>query len=216
MQRYRKAVKTGGDSKPVFSTLLELEQTFVMEEAIALRSSETWEAIALPERVLLALFAQHATIDSAITVRLMQTTTLYDQDFYAWTQQQAELLRSGRVEGLDIENLAEEIESLGRQERQELRNRLGVLMGHLLKWRYQPEARSKSWTGTIREQRYRIDRLLKENPSLKPYLAEAIALAYPLALALVEQETPLDPNTLPQICPFSEAQIFDEPVELEA
>ncbi|MBV9389560.1 MAG: DUF29 domain-containing protein, partial [Chroococcidiopsidaceae cyanobacterium CP_BM_ER_R8_30] len=78
-----------------------------------------------------------------------------------------------------------------------------------------PEARSRSWTATIREQRYRIDLLLKENPSLKPYLEEAIALAYPLALTLVEKETPLNPKLLPQFCPFSGAQILDEPVELE-
>ena len=145
----------------------------------------------------------------------MQTTTLYDQDFYAWTQRQIDLLRTQQWEQVDVENLIEEIESLGRQERQELRNRLGVLLGHLLKWHYQPKARSRSWTGTIREQRYRLDRLLKENPSLKPYLAEAIGLAYPLALSLVEQDTPLNIEELPQSCPFSEPQIFDEPVELE-
>ncbi|MBW4554092.1 MAG: DUF29 domain-containing protein [Aphanocapsa sp. GSE-SYN-MK-11-07L] len=146
----------------------------------------------------------------------MQTTTLYDQDFYAWTQQQAELLRSGRVEGLDIENLAEEIESLGRQERQELRNRLGVLLGHLLKWRYQPEMRSRSWTATVREQRQQIQDLLNDNPSLKPYLPEAIRKAYRYGLTLVERETPIALNTLPPACPFSEAEIFEQPVELEA
>ncbi len=145
----------------------------------------------------------------------MQTTTLYDQDYYAWTQRQIDLLKTQQWEQVDVENLIEEIDSLGRQERQELRNRLGVLLGHLLKWHHQPEARSRSWTGTIREQRYRIDRLFKENPSLKPYLAEATELAYPLALSLVEQETPLNIQELPQSCPFSETQIFDEPVELE-
>ncbi|MGA7952859.1 MAG: DUF29 domain-containing protein, partial [Gloeobacterales cyanobacterium] len=72
----------------------------------------------------------------------MQTTTLYDQDFYAWTQQQVELLKTGQWKQVDIENLIEEIESLGKQQRQELRNRLEVLLGHLLKWRYQPEDRS--------------------------------------------------------------------------
>lgn len=148
-------------------------------------------------------------------VTLMQTATLYEQDFYAWTQQQVELLRSGHLQELDVENLIEEIESLGKQQRQELRNRLGVLLGHLLKWYQEPEARSRSWTGTIREQRYRIDLLLKENPSLKPYLTEAILLAYPLALTLVEQETPLNPKLLPQSCPFSEAQILNEAVELD-
>ena len=143
----------------------------------------------------------------------MQTTTLYDQDFYAWTQRQVELLHSGQLAALDIDNLIEEVKSLGRQERQELRNRLWVLLGHLLKWRYQPEARSRSWTGTIREQRYRVGLLLKENPSLKPYLCEAIELAYPLAIALVEQETLLDPKQLPQSCPFTGAEIFEEPVK---
>jgi Domain of unknown function DUF29 len=146
---------------------------------------------------------------------LMQTTTLYDQDFYAWTQQQAELLRSGKLEGLDIENLLEEIESLGRQERQELRNRLGVLLGHLLKWRYQPEARSKSWAATIREQRERIQEHLAENPSLKPYLAEAIVKGYRYGLNLVDKETPISLKSLPQSCPFAEAEIFEQPVELE-
>jgi hypothetical protein len=145
----------------------------------------------------------------------MQTTTLYDQDFHAWTQQQAKLLRSGALQELDIENLIEEIESLGRQERQELENRMGVLLGHLLKWRYQPEARSKSWVYTIKEQRIRIKRLLARNPSLKPYLVQAIAVGYEDGLLLVGKETSLVPDTLPQSCPFSDFEIFEEPDELE-
>jgi hypothetical protein len=144
----------------------------------------------------------------------MQTTTLYNQDFYAWTQRQVELLRSGRLGELDVENLIEEIESLGRQERQELRNRLGVLLGHLLKWHYQPEARSKSWLYTIKEQRQEIQRHLQENPSLKSYLSEAIAIGYEKGLNLVGQETPLDPRQLPQTCLFSEAEIFEEPMDI--
>ncbi|TVQ05276.1 MAG: DUF29 domain-containing protein [Leptolyngbya sp. DLM2.Bin27] len=143
----------------------------------------------------------------------MPTTTLYQQDFYAWTQRQAELLRAGQLEELDIENLIEEIEALGRQERQELRNRLGVLLGHLLKWYYQPEGRSKSWVYTIREQRQEIQRHLKENPSLKSYLSEAIAVGYEKGLNLVGQETPLDPKTLPQVCPFSEPDVFEAPID---
>ncbi len=145
----------------------------------------------------------------------MQTTTLYDQDFYAWTQQQAELLKTGQWKQVDIENLIEEIESLGKQQRQELRNRLGVLLGHLLKWRYQPEERSKSWFYTIREQRREIQRHLKENPSLKPYLPEAIEIGYEQGLDLLGKETPLDPDQLPQVCPFSAFEIFDEPIELK-
>jgi len=145
----------------------------------------------------------------------MQTTILYDQDFHAWTQRQVELLQAQQWEQVDIQNLIEEIESLGRQERQELRNRLGVLLGHLLKWRYQPEARSKSWAATIREQRERIQEHLVENPSLKPYLPEAILQGYRYGLNLVDKETPLDLKRLPQSCPFSEAQIFEESMELE-
>ncbi|MFH7243789.1 MAG: DUF29 domain-containing protein [Spirulina sp.] len=143
----------------------------------------------------------------------MQTTTLYEQDFYAWAQRQVELLRSGQLGELDIDNLIEEIESLGRRERQELRNWMGVLLGHLLKWRYQPEARSKSWAATIREQRERIQEHLAENPSLKPYLAEATLKGYRSGLNLVDRETPLDLKQLPQSCPFSEAEIFEEPID---
>lgn len=146
----------------------------------------------------------------------MQTTTLYAQDFYAWTQRQAELLRTGQLKELDIENLIEEIESLGRQEWQELRNRLGVLLGHLLKWNYQLEARSKSWVYTIKEQRQEIQRHLKETPSLKPYLREAIEVGYEQGLNLVGRATPLDPRGLPQDCPFSETDIFETPINWHA
>ncbi|MDG2989636.1 DUF29 domain-containing protein [Candidatus Synechococcus calcipolaris G9] len=141
-----------------------------------------------------------------------QTRSLYDRDFYAWTQAQTEALRSGKLDQLDIVNLSEEIEFLGKQQRQELRNRLGVLLGHLLKWHFQPRFRSKSWIYTIREQRREICRHLKENPSLKPYLREAIALGYENGLDMVGRETPLDPDQLPQSCPFSEFQIFEEPI----
>ena len=145
----------------------------------------------------------------------MQTTTLYDQDFYAWTQRQMELLQAGRLDELDIANLIEELDSLGKQQRQELENRLEVLLGHLLKWRYQPESRSKSWRATIREQRQKIQRHLKENPSLKPYLLEAIEIGYQDGLNLLDRETPVDPKQLPQVCPFSEFEIFDKPMELD-
>jgi hypothetical protein len=147
----------------------------------------------------------------------MQTTiqTLYDTDFYGWTLQQVELLRSEQWEQVDLANVIEEIESLGKQQRQELRNRLGVLLGHLLKWRYQADARSKSWWATIREQREEIQQLLADNPSLKPYLTEAIDLGYRKGINLVIKETPLYPDDLPQQCPFSDSELFDEPIELE-
>ncbi|MFM6454218.1 MAG: DUF29 domain-containing protein, partial [Planktothrix sp.] len=70
--------------------------------------------------------------------------SLYEQDFYGWTKKQTQLLREQKWHHLDLNNLIEEIESLGRQERQQLRNRLSILMAHLLKWEYQPTKRSRS------------------------------------------------------------------------
>jgi hypothetical protein len=134
---------------------------------------------------------------------------LYEIDFYAWTQEQSALLSRGQWQSLDIENLVEEIESLGKQQKQELRNRLGVLIGHLLKWEFQPELRGKSWRSTIIEQRDRITLHLKDNPSLKSYLNEAVIEAYRLSLSLVVRETPLDYPDLPSDCPYAIAQILD-------
>ena len=87
---------------------------------------------------------------------------LYDHDFNAWTQQQAALLREGKWQALDYAHLAEEVEDLSRRERQALRNRLIVLLVHLLKWRYQPtrRERSRSWYYTIREQRLALSEVL--------------------------------------------------------
>jgi len=127
------------------------------------------------------------------------TFNLYKTDFYAWTLEQSKLLKEGDFKQLDIINLAEEIESLGKQERRELENRLGILLGHLLKWDYQPEKRSKSWKATIREQRRAVQRLIHQNPSLKPYLEEVIAYAYESGLDLVVRETPLIIKTYQQI-----------------
>lgn len=136
-------------------------------------------------------------------------TNLYETDFYAWTVEQSQLLKAGAWQQLDISNLVEEIESLGKQQRQELRNRLRVLLGHLLKWEFQPAKRSKSWRISIREQRREITLLLKENPSLKPYLNEAIVAGYASGVDLALRETNLDDHDLPTICPYSPEQIFD-------
>ncbi len=147
----------------------------------------------------------------------MTSTVLYESDFYNWTVEQVKRLRLGNLDDLDLENLAEEIESLGNQQRSELENRLGVLLGHLLKWDLQPNLRGKSWRSTIREQRREIKKLIKKNPSLKSYLDEAIADGYESALDLVVRETPLDYKDLPKGCSYSIPQIFDDnfPVGIE-
>jgi hypothetical protein len=137
------------------------------------------------------------------------STSLYETDFYRWTFEQSKLLALGNLDGLDLENLAEEIASLGRQERQELENRLGVLIGHLLKWQYQPNKRSRSWQVTISNQRRAIKKLLTNNPSLKPYLDTAVQDGFLLGLGLVLSETKLKKKLLPTDCPYEIAQIFD-------
>jgi hypothetical protein len=137
------------------------------------------------------------------------TSDLYEVDFYAWLQEQANLLRAGAWDQLDRENLIEEIESLGKQQRQELRNRLGVLLGHLLKWEFQAELRSKSWFATLREQRREIQELLEESPSLQPYLPEALSKAYQAGLDLAVRETHLNYKDFPTICSYSLQQILD-------
>ena len=134
---------------------------------------------------------------------------LYETDFYAWTQHQAEALKQHQWELLDLPNLLEEIEALGRRERQELRNRLGILLGHLLKWQYQPELRGNSWLATVREQRREILTLLQENPSLKPYLQEVLALAYQSGLDLAVRETGLSYAKFPESCPYTWEQSLD-------
>lgn len=138
-----------------------------------------------------------------------KNSRLYETDFWAWTEEQAEFLRLGKWDRLDIENLVEEIQSLGKQQKQELRNRLGILIGHLLKWHYQPNLRGKSWAVTIELQREEIIDLLQESPSLKPYLEEAISKSYKGAIAIVVQETPLSKEDLPKECPYTLEQIKD-------
>jgi len=147
----------------------------------------------------------------------MTTKLLYESDFYHWTVDQVQSLRLGKLDRLDLKNLAEEIESLGNQQRSELENRLAILLGHILKWDLQPDLRGKSWRSTIREQRRQIQKLIIKNPSLKPYLEEAMAEGYESALDLVVRETPLDYKDLPQVCPYTIAQVLDAnfPVNVE-
>ena len=102
---------------------------------------------------------------------------LRDSDFYAWSLEQAALLRAGRVGEADLAAIAEEIESMGRTEKRELVSRLSLLLMHLLKWKFQPKKRSASWEATIRVQRNRLVDHLDDNPSLKPMLPTTLASA---------------------------------------
>ena len=133
----------------------------------------------------------------------------YSTDFYAWTQQQAALLRAGRFDQADIANIAEEIDSMGRGEKRELVNRLNVLLLHLLKWRFQPGFRSPSWSSSIREQRIRLRGHLRDNPSLEAKLDESYAQAYELAVIGAARETGLPESVFPAEPPFGCAAAMD-------
>jgi hypothetical protein len=136
--------------------------------------------------------------------------TLYEQDFHAWTMRQAELLRTRRLDCADLDNIAEEIEDMGRRERSELTNRLVVLLTHLLKWRCQPGHRGNSWRLTIKEQRRALARHLRDNPSLKSYLDQAMTDAYGDARLKAEAETGFAAATFPEACPFTFEQAIDD------
>ncbi|WP_336487392.1 DUF29 domain-containing protein [Methylobacterium nigriterrae] len=135
---------------------------------------------------------------------------LYGTDFYAWTQAQAELLRAGRFEELDLTNLIDEVAGVGGSEKREIENRLDILLGHLLKWKYQPGARNNSWTATIFEQRSRIARVLRASPSLKRYPAEVFEAAYLSSRLLASRETGIDFTLFPQQPPFTLLQALDD------
>jgi len=131
------------------------------------------------------------------------SATLYDQDFYAWANQQAELLRAGKLSEADLEHIAEEIESMGKTEKRELISRLTVLLLHLLKWEFQPARRGASWEVSISTQRRAIARHMADNPSLKSKLLEAIEDAYIDARNEAYAETGLPKTTFPEICCWS-------------
>lgn len=130
-------------------------------------------------------------------------STNYETDFYAWANEQAELLRSGKLAEADIQHIAEEIESMGRTEKRELIDRLAVLLADLLKWKTQPNLRGRSWRLTIKEQRNAVADHMADNPSLKSKTAEAMTTAYRSAVIEAAKETAIDEDGFPSACPWT-------------
>lgn len=126
----------------------------------------------------------------------------YDGDAYGWAIEQAAHLRAGRFDRLDIENIAEELETLGRSEFAKLRSSYRVILLHLLKWDHQPERRSRSWVSSILTQRLEAAETLAENPGLKSRVSEAMTRAYALARIEAIAETGLPERTFPETCPY--------------
>ncbi|MGC9270675.1 DUF29 domain-containing protein [Acidiphilium sp.] len=140
----------------------------------------------------------------------MSNATLYEQDFYAWAHRQAGLLRAGKLAEADIEHIATEIETMGKTEKRELVSRLTILLLHLLKWQFQPAFRGHSWRNSVRVQRISLESHIKDNPSLKSILPEAIAEAYRIARIEAENETGLAESGFPTPCPWSFTQMMTE------
>lgn len=133
----------------------------------------------------------------------------YVGDFYAWTRDQSRALRELRPSSIDWENVAEEIETLGRSEKEAIESYLSVVLLHLLKWRYQPQARSSGWKGSLLEHRRRLQRRLKASPSLRRYPASVLDEEYETARLKAAGETKMPEESFPEACPFTIEQILD-------
>jgi hypothetical protein len=137
----------------------------------------------------------------------------YDRDFYTWSQEQAALMRAGRFDRLDVENVAEELESLGKEQFNKLESAYRVLLMHMLKWDYQPARRSRSWANTIASQRDEASDVVGDNPGLKPRIGEALQRAYRKARLDASSETGLNPRLFPTALPYTPDEIMTRPFE---
>lgn len=141
-----------------------------------------------------------------------------EKDFYGWITYHIELLKQKKFDKLDLEILIEELENMSVQDKNTLASRFIILIAHLLKWQYQFKQLSErwdnftggSWQSSIREQRTKIEFQLENSPSLKNYLNEAVAKAYPKALALAAKETGIPKTVFPKECPYSLEQLLDD------
>jgi hypothetical protein len=166
----------------------------------------------MEEPVAHAVSTLDATGDASATLG----RTRYEDDYYTWAREQVALLRAGRFEAVDVEHVAEELEGLSKSEFSRLRSTLRVLLMHMLKWDQQPEHRTPSWIFSIREQRRRFDDVLRENPGLKPRLAEARDAAYPDARDWAADETHLTPDEFPDACPYTWDEIRERPFDFDS
>jgi len=139
----------------------------------------------------------------------MKTVNEYETDFYAWLLKNAQLMRERKFTDIDVDNIAEELEAMGRSEKRELSSRLTVLLAHLLKWQFQAIKRLRSWKNTIIMQRIDIKELLDESPSLRYDIEQKIDSAYEKAKLNAEYETGIDAKYFLKKCPFSFEHIMD-------
>lgn len=141
--------------------------------------------------------------------------TRYEDDLYTWVQEQVALLRAGRLDEVDADNIAEELSDVGASERSRLDSILRVLLMHMLKWDQQPDFRTPSWVYSIKEQRRRYDRLMRTSPGLKSYRDEALQSMFPIARSWAAAETHFEESEFPAACPYSWADLLERPFEVD-
>ncbi|WP_422136728.1 DUF29 domain-containing protein [Endozoicomonas sp. ALD040] len=143
---------------------------------------------------------------------------LYDTDFYTWSYRQAELIRQGRFDELDMDNLVEEVEDMGRARYRSVQSRLSQLLMHSLKWQMQRKKNDlhemdqwfRSWSTSISKQRIAIEHELEENPALNSKLDEILPKAYQYARKLAANEMQCRPDAFPSECPWTYDEIMED------
>ncbi|MEL6437898.1 MAG: DUF29 domain-containing protein [Cyanobacteria bacterium J06621_8] len=143
-------------------------------------------------------------------IQTKETSPLYRQDYCLWLDQTIEKLKNKELEKVDIDHLIEDLELMGGSERRALESNLVVVLLHLLKYKYQPEKRSRSWLSSIFEHRRRIRKAFKNSPSLKRHFSEELTECYQDSRKLAAIETGLAIDTFPIACPFAEQEVLDE------
>ncbi len=137
-------------------------------------------------------------------------TTLYEKDFHEWTTTQSILLKNKDFSSLDILNLIEEIEDLGKSTHSKLEGHLRCLFCHLLKIKYQPQKHTRSWELSIKNSKRQSNKVIIKNPSLKHYLHEIAKDAYESSILWAADETGLDEDVFPKECPWTIEEILKE------
>jgi Domain of unknown function DUF29 len=140
----------------------------------------------------------------------MGVQELYELDFFEWTQRNAELLRQGCLEAADIPHIAEELADMGERDRREVRSYLRRLMMHLMKWQFQPDRRTTSWSASIADSRAELEDIFEQSPSLRRLAAESFGQIYPRARRQASVETGLPQSAFPTECPYSFDQLMDD------
>jgi hypothetical protein len=134
---------------------------------------------------------------------------LYEADYSRWLFENARMLREGRFSEADIENIAEELEDMGRSEKRAVGSHIAVILTHLLEWQFQPDQRSSRWRGSIYNARTSVDDPLSESPSLRNRVPELVTDRYRIARNNAIIEAGLAEDTFPLDCPYNPEQVLD-------